>query len=250
MVSVKTREARLITGDSKWNPAKLPVFPLALVIVLVISGAVANVWKKGDALASAHRSWTWWTVDAVNRSKQKHDIVLLGSSLMVVAMAECDATVFNNRFDLTRYRSARYFDDIRGSADSTNRSINLAAPGQIPSDALMTMKAAWKAGIRPTSVIYGVAPRDFVDGTLSSPLDTEAFVCLKQLVSSDDVRELVSVSPLDRAKESLLGFCELRQRSEELSTLTDKCVASILGKPARQAQNRAHEPFDLRWRMR
>ncbi|MGH9552807.1 MAG: hypothetical protein ACRD3W_25735, partial [Terriglobales bacterium] len=113
-------------------------------------------------------------------------LALLGSSLVVVAMSECDATVQKQPLDLCFYRKDAYLDQqLKKRFGCDYRSINLAAPGQIPSDAYLTLEAALKNGIKPGALIYGLAPRDFIDGTLQNAYDTEPFQYLSHIV---DVR--------------------------------------------------------------
>src|SRR5262249_49027667 len=49
------------------------------------------------------------------------------------------------------------------------------------------LKATVTLAQRPEVVIYGLAPRDFYDSTMSSPADTEAFSYLKRVITLDEV---------------------------------------------------------------
>ncbi|MBY0356736.1 MAG: hypothetical protein K2W82_01940 [Candidatus Obscuribacterales bacterium] len=146
-----------------------------------------------------YRGWSWWTFNALREEKQVSNVVLLGSSTMVSALAGCDANYLQKGLDLTRHHHSRYLEDrlkknIAGDIDI----FSLAAPGQMPSDAYITLKAMVASATRPDVVIYGVAPRDFIDSTLSAPGDTDAFKYLTRIVNIDDVAARVFRSPFSK----------------------------------------------------
>ena len=192
------------------------IAPEAFVTSGVQSGAPS---PKGDE----SRTWTWWTLENLDhlQSQSPPETLFLGSSLMVVGIAECDATVFRERLDLTRYRGARYFDalsSVDSSPDSSSESssisqsidtrvdstelcnrarsgsLNLASPGQLPSDAYLLVLECIRRGVVPSRIIYGIAPRDLYDGTVDNPARTEPFLVLSK--SLDVGNLLLSFSPL------------------------------------------------------
>jgi hypothetical protein len=57
----------------------------------------------------------------------------------------------------------------------------------MPSDAYLSLRAMVSTSSRPDVVIYGVAPRDFVDSMLNGPNDTDHFKYLTRFVNIDDV---------------------------------------------------------------
>ena len=106
---------------------------------------------------------------------------------MVAAISECDANFQKRTLDLASYRSATYLDkSLDEKFNGKFCTLNLSAPGQMPSDAYLTLKASLQKGISPRVIIYGVAPRDFLDGTMQSPSDTEAFKFLQRHVDIND----------------------------------------------------------------
>lgn len=161
------------------------MFACAVALFLAINAAVLRFGPlKCNAQEFPYHGWTWWTVqDLTHGNLTSNNVVLLGSSLMVAAIAQCDATVKEKRLDLSTYRGAYYLDQqLKKKLGGRYSTINLSAPGQMPSDAYLTIKAALDYGSKPQLVIYGVAPRDFLDGTLVSPSDTEAFKYLSRSV--------------------------------------------------------------------
>src|SRR5262249_6607891 len=186
-------------------------------------------------------TWTWWTVKNVRdrcstiksertekmRSNQKERseagerpdcrVVLLGSSLMVVAMAECDSTWLKERIDLTTYRDARYFDErIQHLFDRNPGTLNLSAPGQVPSDAYLTLKFALKQGIKPDLIVYGLAPRDFLDGTMQSPFDSECYRYLNRLVPAVELNAVLNDGSIESVFRSVCSSTPILERSIDL----------------------------------
>ncbi|HEY9679001.1 MAG TPA: hypothetical protein V6C76_13410 [Drouetiella sp.] len=143
-----------------------------------------------------YRGWSWWILNDLRKNPEPHNVALLGSSLMVSAVAGTDANHLNRRIDLTDHHKAAYLDDrLQAKFGGRFNTFNLSAPGQMPSDAYMMLKAMVNTADRPEVVIYGVAPRDFIDSTLSSPVDTEPFHYLKRIVNLDEVSNLLFRSP-------------------------------------------------------
>jgi hypothetical protein len=163
------------------------VVALALFIGLNVVFQLANPFKF-DPYRYSYRGWSWWTLEDLKRNSNEYNVALLGSSLMVGAAAGCDANYVKKNLDLTKYHEMGYLNDrMHELFGGKFRTFNLAAPGQMPSDAYLMLKAMASTGNRPDVVIYGVAPRDFIDSTLSAPCDTEPFHYLSRIVSIDDV---------------------------------------------------------------
>jgi len=122
----------------------------------------------------------WYLVDDMRKtSNLKADYALLGSSLMVAAITNADATGENKQVDLTTYHKAAYLD--RKLNRDTN-SVNLAVAGEMPSDALLILKASIDKLKPGSTLIYGLAPRDFIDHDFKSPTDSEAYQLLHRVV--------------------------------------------------------------------
>lgn len=146
-----------------------------------------------------YRGWTWWGFNDMKKSTHVHNVALLGSSLMVSAVAGVDANYLNKTLDLSQYHKAKYLsDNLITRFGGTFNCLNLSIPGQMPSDAYMTLKAMVATANRPDIVVYGVAPRDFIDSTMSSAADTEAFRFLRRIVHIDDVASHVFRTPYTR----------------------------------------------------
>lgn len=152
-----------------------------------------------DPFKFPYTGWAWWTFNDLRTNPELHNVALLGSSLMVSAINACDANYKKETLDLTRYHGATYLDDkLRENFGGQFHTYNLSAPGQMPSDAYLTLKSMLTTAHRPDIVIYGVAPRDFLDSSLSAPTDTEPFHFLNRIVTTDECASGLFRDPLSR----------------------------------------------------
>ncbi|HEY9785391.1 MAG TPA: hypothetical protein V6D17_08320 [Candidatus Obscuribacterales bacterium] len=184
-------------------------FAVALFLFVAINAILA--WTQpfaADPFAYPIRTWSWWTTDTLRHDDAPINLAVLGSSLTVTALSESDAGYLGKKLDMASYRSAKFLDAQLSSKIGGNfRSLNLSSPGQMPSDAYLTLKTALALGKRPDVIVYGLAPRDFFDGTLADATQTEAFKVLERVVDATDCAQELASSPWSRlaqaAKERL-----------------------------------------------
>lgn len=113
------------------------------------------------------------TADSASRP-----VLLLGSSLVVAPALQCEAIFTGKEFKRFHQRRLTSFENYlqsslvkeAGSSANTNssfvRSYCLAMGGQMASDAFLVAKEVLPAGSEATagtSIVYGIAPRDFQD---------------------------------------------------------------------------------------
>ncbi|HEY9732384.1 MAG TPA: DUF1574 family protein [Drouetiella sp.] len=200
----------------------LSAFTLSLVAFAAINAGLAYTpYANVNPEISSYRGWSWWTVNDIRHATRPANVVLLGSSLMVAAIAECDANYVKHSLDLATYRGATYLDQVlHDKLGGSFNTMNLSAPGQMPSDAYLTLKASLKEGMKPDVIVYGVAPRDFIDGTMQSPSDTEAFKYLQRSVDISDCGSDFYASPFGK-------FDWLLQRSINLYRISLDCRLTL-----------------------
>ncbi len=188
-------------GDAGAQPG-WRLHPSAFVVGVVLF-ALVNAYLSFftpvhfDRFNFPYRGWAWWALNDLRRSPDVHNVALLGSSLTISAISSCDANYLGRPLDLTSYHRATYLDHrLRTTFGGMFNTYDLALPGAMPSDAYFSLRAMVNCAHRPDVVIYGVAPRDFLDSTLSSPLDTEAFRYFRRLVNLDDVSRALFRTPM------------------------------------------------------
>lgn len=199
-LSTTTGTVTLEKIEETFRSGRYSVFNVALAIFIVSNLLMSfSPPIEFDKFKFPYQGWAWWTFNDLRQSSEEHNVALLGSSLMVSAVNNSDAMYTQKELNLAKYHKAVYLDKLLSEKfGGTFRTYNLAAPGQMPSDAYMTLHAMLKTHQRPDVVVYGVAPRDFYDSSMSSPVDTEPFKFLHRLVNLDDSWNKLFKSPFDK----------------------------------------------------
>lgn len=215
----------------------------ALFYVAINAGLSFGTPFEFDPYRFVYKGWAWWTMQALKTDTELHNVALLGSSLVVSAVSNCDANHFLTSFDLTKYHKAGYFDYLlHKKLKGEYNTFNLSAPGQMPSDAYLTLKAMVNVSQRPEVVIYGIAPRDFIDSTLSSPVDTEPFKYLRRIVNIDDVASGLYRSPIPRLDWFLQRTVYLYGNSLDIQMSTNDGITEVMSHVVPQPQ-KTNRPF-------
>lgn len=183
-----------------------------------------------------YKGWAWWTFNDLRQRSKVSNIALLGSSTMVSALAGCDANYLKRGIDLSNHHHSAYFESrLKQSFKGDFDSFSLAAPGQMPSDAYIALKGMLATASRPDVVIYGVAPRDFIDSTLSAPGDTDAFKYITRLVNIDDVAQRVFRSPWSKLdwlfQRNLYLYCYGLDLKIAYNEFADSFLQKVLARP-------------------
>ncbi len=175
-------------------------FAVALAAFLLVNAGLSfSSVIQWDQHKFPYKGWSWWVMTDLMSNKRVHNVALLGSSLMCSALDGSDANFLDENLDLAIHHQAAYLDHkLRTAFGGDFDSFSLAAPGQMPSDAYLMLRAMVSHSSRPDVVIYGVAPRDFIDSTLSCPIDTEPFKYLRRLVNIDDVHGWLFRTPFQK----------------------------------------------------
>ncbi len=209
-VQGKTTKSKSIAGEKSLSPRKKGLKSTAVAASIIFIGINAVLMTAGpgtdqfDQYKFPYKGWAWWLMKDLNATDATYNAAILGSSLTVSALNSADATHYQENLDLVHYHKSRLFDEklARKTGVAVN-TFNLSTPGQMPSDALMTIKAMIKTGQKPNLVVYGIAPRDFIDSELAGPQDTEPFTYLSRVVDIGAMEDKIFTSPLDKINRAL-----------------------------------------------
>lgn len=166
-------------------------FLAVLIFALVSATAGLSQFGKRQPIQFPYLSWTGWAIRSFVEHKGAPDIVFLGSSLMLVPLDGVDADHLNQRIDGSQHHHSQYFQERFLQKSGLKAStFNFALPGEMPSDAYMITKYFLKDEKRPSILVYGVGPRDFMDNLLPSPSATDPFRFLSRFgdISTDAAR--------------------------------------------------------------
>jgi hypothetical protein len=215
----------------------------ALIFIAINVGLSFGTPFEFDPYRFVYKGWAWWTMQALKSDTELHNVALLGSSLVVSAVSNCDANHLLTSLDLTKYHKAGYLDYLlHQKLKGEFNTFNLSAPGQMPSDAYLTLKGMVNVSQRPEVVIYGIAPRDFIDSTLSSPVDTEPFRYLRRIVNIDDVASGLYRSPIPRLDWFLQRTVYLYGNSLDIQMSSNEYLSDVMSHVVPQPQKTDH-PF-------
>jgi hypothetical protein len=212
------------------------VVSLAMFFALNWMLSLSSTFENLDRFRFPYRGWAWWIFDDLRKhSEETHNVALLGSSLMVSAVSGADANYLNKPLDLTTYHKAAYLDQtLRTTFGGMFNTYNLSQPGQMPSDAYLSLRGMVNIADRPDVVIYGLAPRDFLDSTMSDPVDTEPFKYLSRLSNHDEVAPLLFRNPLTKLDFWLHKNVVLYGNSLDIQMLANGWMSGFLARAVPQ----------------
>lgn len=168
-------------GGRSWAVKR--AFPVALALFaaanLAFSGVLAPKSVKDDEKNA--RGGDFWTnpalIDlAIHKFQQTSAIqpprvVLLGSSLVMFPFWAMDASINPKIDDIAHYHDSMALSGALSGAPV----FNLASAGQMASDSFLYVSEFLKGKSTPDVIVLGVAPRDFGDANLLSPMSTVSF---------------------------------------------------------------------------
>jgi hypothetical protein len=157
-----------------WKSPAMASLAIFAVVNTVVLGALGNKTLT-YALTEQNRIG-----DDLIYSGRPADIVLLGSSVMRGPFYYCDlrpalSLVYEN------YNKSLALEKAIDKIDGEQKVYNFARDGEMVSDAMLIVNDFLKDKNKPKVLVYGIAPRDFLDHTLPSETNTEEFNMLANL---------------------------------------------------------------------
>ena len=203
----------------------------SLVGTILAATGVANI----RPLDFPVHTWTTWAINDFLKV-QKPDVVLMGSSLMLVPLDGVDADFLGKKIDGSAHHRSEFLEErySRYSGQKA-RTFNFALPGEMPSDAYLISRFLLKGERTPRVLVYGVGPRDFMDNLLPSPAATDPFQYLSRLGNWDSRVNLIMPQWQERLNYELGKLCYTYgvrgQIALDVSRLADKVLNKIAPRP-------------------
>lgn len=160
----------------------------ALAIFAVVNLGLAQVSSIQQERSARSTGGDFWTNPALidlaikeyKEQKPPANVVLLGSSLMMFPFWAMDASFDPKIADIAHYHKSVALQAVLEKSGIKNSSVfSLASAGQMSSDAFLYASEFLKGDTKPEVVVWGIAPRDFADDNVKSPMATVSF---KQIV--------------------------------------------------------------------
>lgn len=149
---------------------------LAFFLLINVGGSRLMPQRQSDRFCSPNKSWIWWAVKDWQQRQPAPDLLLLGSSLMLSVVHDGDATYLGQTQDAVyHHRSVLLEDLIRKRCGLSLSSFSMAIGGQMASDAYAIVSTLFRPGDAPKLIVYGIAPRDFIDSMCIDPSSTETY---------------------------------------------------------------------------
>lgn len=170
-------------------------FGCALALVLVLNGILScafpsmRISASASDLPSAH-TWEWWRTRSFLKHEKSPDIILLGSSLMMIPVSVLDADYLNKDLDAVYHDHSVYLENALSSGSSAPSCFNFAIPGGMISDDYMISRALLRDKHRPKVIVLGLTLRDFIESHVTCAAVTPSFKYFKHFFDIDDIAEL------------------------------------------------------------
>lgn len=121
-------------------------------------------------------------VNDYNRDSKKKRIVLMGSSLVMASVWGADSTRYPGIQDIYHHHRSFFLEDLLKKHGLPPRDVySLALPGSMISDGYLLAEKLFDGDKVPEVIVYGLAPRDFMDDLLTGETRTAAFQRLMEL---------------------------------------------------------------------
>jgi hypothetical protein len=159
----------------------------AVIACVIYAGLdiAARFFFHPDKYDSPNKSWIWWTVKDFRKETSIPDGVLFGSSLVVAAQNGGDARYTNQSFDTIFHHHPIYFEKaLSKQAKKPLDIFSFALGGQMASDAYAIEKNLLIESKSPKLIVWGIAPRDLLDSSFTSPASSETFRYVSKLSST------------------------------------------------------------------
>ncbi len=207
---------------------------VSAIILVCLINACSFIGKQ--LYGERHYKSTENQVNTFNRAERKPEVVLLGSSLFRTPLFVCN---------LQHGHSSLYedycWDDTLQDLLTPNQKhsvLNFAIDGLMVSDAFLVQRKFLTSGNSPKWIVYGIAPRDFLDNFVSKETRTPIF---DRLFGVNDIlfsNTLFKISPPEKLDLVLGKLCWLYGVRGNVQQYLTKTVQKVIQGEAFQRQNK------------
>lgn len=164
-------------------------------------------------------------LDDLKNLPKRPDVVLLGSSLVMYPFWSMDKEADKSIYDIFHHHRSHTLEKHLSTAGFNNPTVfNLAIFGQMSSDAYIYVNEYLKGDRKPDYLVLGIAPRDFSDYDLPSPVHTFTFKRLVGLKNFPNYQDLYLPNWLDKADFLCTHTCFFYGKRWRLQKEIDKAI--------------------------
>jgi hypothetical protein len=196
----KTIEENEGTSREKWW---LSVALIGMALFFLFDQSL-GLFFHPDVFETPYRSWIYSALADYPKTGIRPQIIIFGSSLMVAAVNDGDATTLGEEIDGTNHHRSVTLENalaqqanhsLDASQESAPLTHSFAIGGQMASDAYAILRTLFnnkknlpvtKRFYRPQIIVWGIAPRDLMDATFSDPDISSTVMYLDTLTHNHD----------------------------------------------------------------
>jgi hypothetical protein len=130
-------------------------------------------------------------------------VVLIGSSLIIAPLWSADVRYEKFAQDSMVHHESKFLKRLLGRAGCQQEVVSLATAGQFVSDTFLIVDKYLKGPTKPDVLVYGIAPRDFMDDTTGGLALTSIFDGLVSLEDFPHIAPLFFTSFNEKADFAL-----------------------------------------------
>ncbi len=180
----------------------LPTSALSLGVFLLV-----NYWCQANALIPSvqptklpvKHNWQWWRSNEYTSQTNNPDVVLMGSSLIMIPITLVEADHSNKQIDSVKhYRSTCLEDGLQNTQNQSRKTsvtvFNFALPGSMVSDQYMVASSLFKDKQKPKLLVLGLTLRDFIDSGVECAASTPTYQFFKHYFEGQAQEDLSKVA--------------------------------------------------------
>lgn len=169
---------------------------LFVFINVALSAVKPNLHVKPTELP-VRLSWEWWRTKSYLAEPKAPDVVIMGSSLMMIPTSLVDADFLNQNIDAVKHPHSAFLEKKLQDAGAQPdiRCFNFALPGAMISDQYLTAHSLFTGDRAPKVILLGLTLRDFIDSGVDSATSTPTYQFFRHFNQTNDVKHLLTVSP-------------------------------------------------------
>lgn len=220
-------------GSSSWLAA-IPGRPIVCALILfaginvALSALKPNLQVKPTELP-VRLSWEWWRTKSYLAEPKAPDVVVMGSSLMMIPTSLIDADFLNKNIDAVKHPHSVFLEKKLQDAGAPKdiSCFNFALPGAMISDLYFTAHSLFTGKRAPKVILLGLTLRDFIDSGVDSATSTPTYQFFRHFDKTNDVQHLLTVTPQAAAEAFYNNFNYLSDKRLELQTYFSKPINKV-----------------------
>lgn len=175
-------------------------------------------------------TWEWWRTQSFVKYKQAPNIVLLGSSLIMIPVSVLDADYLGKDLDAVQHDRSVYMENQLARLLPPGQPVcfNLALPGAMISDQYMIVRSLMNNSHHPDLIVVGVTLRDFIESHVYYPACTSTFSYFRHFGPIDDIVDLSMPECWQKIDFYCSKYIYLLNRRLDLQALYQRYVEQCL----------------------